>query len=181
MMSLILKRKEISIMEKFKIINLILLVIIVVAILLGCDTKAPVDSESNTIGHIGLQEETTSSSEQTTSSQGIEGLPEYGIFQEVVDSYGFPFYLRYTEGMSLTKIYIFEDNAEREWIHSLEDPAHHDNLTWELKGNTLEISGDWNESFTVNMDTGIVTSLSDGKEYRLIVYDENGDGHGYVE
>ncbi len=106
---------------------------------------------------------------------------EYGLFQEIVDVYGFPFYFKYTEGMSITTIHFYEDYAERKWRHSMEDTVLHENLTWAFDGETLVLSGGWNEKFTVNMDAGTATSLTDGKEYHIVVYDENGDGRAYVQ
>lgn len=93
---------------------------------------------------------------------------EYGMLQELVESYGFPFELRYAEGMELTGIRFYEDSAEREW-HTSDDSAQHDSLHWELSGNTLEITGSWSESFTLDMERGTATSLTDGAEYRFVV------------
>ncbi len=94
---------------------------------------------------------------------------EYGILQDLVDAYGFPFELRYTEGMELTNIRIYEDCAKRQW-HTNKDNTTHDTLTWNLTGTTLEICGDWNESFSLDMERGSATSLKDGMEYRMVVH-----------
>ncbi len=114
--------------------------------------------------------------------QETEAPAPYGILQELVDSYGFPFQLRYTEGMGIVCFDIYEDHADREWHHSLDGNSEYKNLTWVLSGDTLKITGEWEESFTLDMEKGTATSLTDGVEYRLVVYENGGDiSHGYVE
>ncbi len=124
--------------------------------------------------------EGTSQTIPVESAMLQETEAEFGILQEVVDSYGFPFYFENTEGMEKTEIRLFESYAQRHWTSNNQQTLH-ENLVWNLIGNTLQVSGQWEESFLIDMTTGKATSLTDGKVYRLVVYDENGDGHGYVE
>ncbi len=94
---------------------------------------------------------------------------KYGVLQALIDSYGFPFSLHHAEDMSLTNIDFAEDHATREFHHSMENGTVHDDLAWNVTGNTLELSGDWEEAFTLDMARGTATSLTDGVEYRFVV------------
>ncbi len=144
---------------------LLLLAVLVGSLLAGCGTSE------------GTVAETTLPDPDPT-----EAPAQYGALQELVDSYGFPFELRHTEGMGITWFKIYEDHAEREWHHSLDGSAEHGYLTWRIDGELLEISGAWQEAFSLDMENGTATSTTDGTEYRLVVYENDGDiSHGYVE
>lgn len=99
---------------------------------------------------------------------------EYGCLQELVDTYRFPICLRMTEGMVVTKIELSENSAERVWMSNNERTVH-ENLMWSIDGNHLVISSDWEEGFTVNVETGRAVSALDGKEYKIVIFDEEGN------
>lgn len=103
-----------------------------------------------------------------------ENETEYGCLQELVDTYGFPICLRMTEGMELTEIEISENTAERVWMSNNEHTVH-ENLMWSIDGNHLVISGDWEEEFSINAETGRAVSALNGKEYKIVIYDEDGN------
>ena len=105
---------------------------------------------------------------------------EYGCLQELVDTYGFPIYLRMTEGMEITKIELSENSAERVWMSNNEKIVH-DNLTWSIVDNHLVIDGDWEEEFTVNVESGHAVSALDGKDYKFIIYDVNGNPAFFIQ
>lgn len=109
-----------------------------------------------------------------------EPAAEYGALQEIVDTYGFPIHLRMTEGMELTKIIIDEDSAEREWM-SNDERILYDNLAWSISENQLTISGEWEDVFTINIESGRAVSQADGKEYHIVTYDEEGEVAFFVE
>ena len=106
----------------------------------------------------------------------------YGTLQEIVDRYGFPIHLRMTEGMELTEIILSESSATREWMSSLVTGSIlHENLSWSISGNNLIIYGEWEESFTIDIMAGRARSKTDGKEYRIVTYDDDGEVEFYVE
>lgn len=105
---------------------------------------------------------------------------EYGALQEIVDAYGFPIMFNMLDGMELTKIILYEECAERQLLNNKDNPTIKD-LTWQISGNVLIISGNWEESFQVDIDAGTATSLSNRKVYRLVVYSEDGATQFYVE
>ena len=95
---------------------------------------------------------------------------EYGVMQEIVDSYGFPFYFRMTEGMEMTKVSVFSDHAERVWM-SNNSSTLYEHLAWSIIEDHLTISGEWEEEFIIDIDSGTLTSLSTQKVYKLAVHD----------
>ncbi len=165
-----------------KIIALCLVLVLALS-MVGC-------VENSEIPEVGATNNTTQNGSSTeTATPGItteetlsENNAQYGILQELVDTYGFPFYFRYTEGMGITRFEISENCAIRTWRHSMDGETEHTNLVWKVVDNTLEISGDWEEKFTVDMELGTATSQTDGKEYRISVNRKDGDGsQWYVE
>ena len=125
--------------------------------------------------------EEVSPTEPVATVLPTEPVVHYGALQEIVDTYGFPIYLRMTEGMELTKVVIDEDSAVREWMSSLDGSTRHENLFWSISDNQLTISGEWEDVFTINIDAGRAVSQADGKEYRIVIYDEDGEGAFFVE
>lgn len=104
----------------------------------------------------------------------VQNDATYGCLQGLVETYGFPICLRMTEGMEITTIELSENSAEREWMSNNEKIVH-DNLTWSIVDNHLVIDGDWEEEFTVNVESGHAVSALDGKDYKIIIYDEDGN------
>ena len=98
----------------------------------------------------------------------------YGVLQKIVDTYGFPIHFRMTEGMEFTEVVIYEDSARREWM-SNNDSSLHENLTWSISGDQLTVSGEWEDVFTIDIDAGRAVSRADGKEYRIVTYDDAGE------
>lgn len=104
-----------------------------------------------------------------------EKKAQYGALQEIVDIYGFPIHFRMTEGMELTEIVIDKESAKREWMSSLNGSTLHENLSWSITGSELTVSGQWEDVFTINVTTGRALSQADGKEYRIVTYDKDGE------
>ena len=123
--------------------------------------------------------------EQNPSESFSDSLPvetaRYGALQEIVDTYGFPIHFRMTEGMELTQIVIFEDSAEREWMSSLNGSTLHEDLSWHIDDDQLVITGEWEDTFLINAKAGRAVSKADGKEYRIVTYDEDGEVEFYVD
>ena len=122
------------------------------------------------------------SSQISSTTTPTENELMYGTLQEIVDRYGFPIHLRMTEGMELTEIILSESSATREWMSSLVTGSIlHENLSWSISGNNLIIYGEWEESFTIDIMAGRARSKTDGKEYRIVTYDDDGEVEFYVE
>ena len=92
----------------------------------------------------------------------------------MVDTYGLPINLWRIEGVTLTKFELSEDSAKREWM-SNNDQKVKENLSWNIDGDHITISGDWNEGFKIYSDSWRAVSEADGKEYIVIIYNKDGD------
>ena len=88
------------------------------------------------------------------------------------EKYGLAFRLWGPEGHDLYVFHIFPDHAERE-CHILmpantDDIAEfHEDLAWEIAGNELIITGDWEESFLIDISANTATSTATGKVYEI--------------
>lgn len=93
------------------------------------------------------------------------------------EKYGLAFRLWGPEGHDLYVFHIFPDHAERE-CHILmpantDDIAEfHEDLTWEIAGSQLIISGEWQETFEIDITAGTATSASTGKTYSICEADQ---------
>ena len=128
----------------------------------------------------GCGAEEVKQNETIMTVSATDPADQYGALQEIVDTYGFPIHFRMTEGMELTKIVIYEDSAKREWM-SNDSIIVYDNLTWGISENQLSISGEWEDVFTINIDAGRAVSRADGKEYKIVTYDKDGEVAFFVE
>ena len=138
--------------------------------LVACSSNDNGDSKEQT----EINNNRTTENTDVTAPTSTENDAEYGCLQELVDTYGFPIDLRMTEGMEISTIELSENSAEREWMSNNEKIVH-DNLTWSIVDNHLVIDGDWEEEFTVNVESGHAVSALDGKDYKIIIYDKDGN------
>lgn len=95
------------------------------------------------------------------------------ILKYLSDKYAMRFNLRYSDGHDLYVVYIFPDHAERScdllMPANTDDVSSHDkNLSWEVDGYELIITGEVEESFRIDISTETATSTSTGKVYRII-------------
>lgn len=148
-------------------IKVLVLIMIVAACLSAC-TKTYLENTYQTT-------ETSSSSSQATSTTSTTtAVDKYGSLQELVDTYGLPINLWRMEGVTLTKIELSEGSAKREWM-SNNDQKVQENLSWNIDGDHITISGEWNEGFKIYSDSWRAVSEADGKEYVVIIYNKDGD------
>jgi len=150
-------------MNKIKVLALIM---IVAACLSACTKTYPENTYQTT--------EFSSSSSQETSITSTTAVDKNGSLQELVDTYGLPINLWRIEGVTLTKIELSENSAKREWM-SNNDQKVQDNLSWNIDGNHITISGEWNEIFSLNSVNWRAISEKDGKEYIVIIYNKDCD------
>lgn len=108
-----------------------------------------------------------------TETPTPEPVPDYGCLKTVVDTYGFPIYIRMNEGMEQTFIELSENTAKREWMSNV-DYKVFENLTWKIDNKHLTISGNWSEEFEINPDTWTAASSLGGKDYSVCIYDKDG-------
>lgn len=117
----------------------------------------------------------TNSESNITMEATDENTNQYGTLQNMINTYGFPFEFWNTEGMSFYQFTFTENNAEREWSEAGNGIAPISNLSWSIDGDELFITGEWEETFTLDINTGIATSLTDGRKYKIRVAVWEGD------
>ena len=87
---------------------------------------------------------------------------------ELISKFGIPFRLYRTEGMTLWEFTINEDSAERGYHNSMEGSFFQKNLSWEIKNGELVITGDWNETFIIDLEEGQAISKTDEGVYKIV-------------
>lgn len=151
-------------MNKIKVLALIM---IVAACLSACTKTYPENTYQTT-------ESSSSSSQETSITSTTTAVDKYGSLQELVDTYGLPINLWRMEGVTLTKIELSENSAKREWM-SNNDQKIQESLSWNIDGDHITISGEWNETFSLYSVNWRAISEKDGKEYIVIIYNKDGD------
>ncbi|MBE6925193.1 MAG: hypothetical protein E7466_08180 [Ruminococcaceae bacterium] len=101
-------------------------------------------------------------------------LTMYGELQDTVLTYGFPITLRMLEGMNMTTVVLYETYAQCEWKSNSRIDEYL-NLSWSIEGNLLTVSGEWAETFTIDIAAGTATDQSDKSEYILFVIKDGED------
>jgi hypothetical protein len=108
----------------------------------------------------------TTSTPDNTITSSVDN--DATIKAELIAKVGLPFRLWKTEGMSLWRITILENSAEREYSNSMEGQFIEKSLSWEIENGELVITGEWNETFTLDLDKMEATSKTDGKVYSIV-------------
>lgn len=145
-------------MKKLVVFSLILVFILGFA---ACSSNTTGFSES----HV---DNTTISSLETISTTPHPVDNDEAIRAELLAKVGLPFRLWKTENMSLWCITIQENSAEREYSNSMEGQFVEKSLTWTIENGELVITGEWNESFTLDLEKMEATSKADGKVYSIV-------------
>ena len=140
----------------------LVLSIVFVLGLTGCATNITGHNETP------IDNSTNSSSPDTTSTTPLPVDNDETIKTELLAKVGLPFRLWKTEDMSLWCITILENSAEREYSNSMEGQFVEKSLTWQIENGELIIDGEWNESFTLDLEKMEAISKEDGKVYSIV-------------
>ena len=156
-------------------INVLALTLIVVLGFSACTNTDTANSNEQS-GEISIQttESSSSSSQETSTASTMVSADKYGSLQELVNTYGLPINLWRIEGVTLTKIELYEDSAKREWMSNTDQQVQED-LSWSIDGDHITITGEWNESFNISSGNWRAVSETDGKEYIVVIYNKDGD------
>ena len=134
----------------------LLLALACVLSLAGCSKT---DEATTPTGNI----EDTASTETKTQNE---------VLQFFADKYDMKFTLWGPEGQDLYAFYIYPNYAERE-CHILmpentDDVAeYHKNLSWEVMDDELIITGEWQETFKIDITAETANSTTTGKVYQI--------------
>lgn len=115
--------------------------------------------------------------EYVVEDTSIPQESELSIGNEVLkyftEKYDMRFDLWCPDGHDLYAFYIFPDHAERRcdmlMPTNTNDVSEYDNnLSWKVDGDELIITGEWEESFKINISTGTATSTTSNKVYQIV-------------
>ena len=111
----------------------------------------------------------TSNIEDTVSA---ETQTQNEILQFFADTYNMKFTLWGPEGHDLYAFYIYPDHAYRECFilmpANTDDVAEYNkNLAWEVVDDELIITGEWQETFKIDISAKTATSVATGKVYQI--------------
>lgn len=111
----------------------------------------------------------TSNIEDTVSA---ETQTQNEILQFFADKYNMKFTLWGPEGHDLYAFYIYPDHAYRECFilmpANTNDVAEYNkNLAWEVVDDELIITGEWQETFKIDLSAKTATSVATGKVYQI--------------
>lgn len=145
--------------------------IVFVLILTACNINRTDNSKPSINNSTDDTHSTTPNAANSESNITMEATDEntnqYGTLQDMINTYGFPFNFWNTEGMSFYQFTFTENTAEREWSEAGNAIAPISNLSWSIVGDELYITGEWEETFTLDINAGIATSLKDGRIYDI--------------
>jgi hypothetical protein len=144
------------------------LVLVFLLSLAACSANKTDDSKpqiDNNTTNASPDNNTTSTPDNTTTPPVDNDAT---IKAELIAKVGLPFRLWKTEGMSLWRITILENSVEREYSNSMEGQFIEKSLSWEIENGELVITGEWNETFTLDLDKMEATSKTDGKVYSIV-------------
>ena len=108
---------------------------------------------------------TTTNPPATLPSDPIDN--DVTIKASLIEKYGSSFIFKRHEGMAMWRFTFSETSAERVYQHSMEGMFFQKSLSWKIENGELVITGDWNETFTLNIETSVAISKTDGKEYSI--------------
>lgn len=98
--------------------------------------------------------------------------PQNEVMQFFADKYDMKFTLWGPEGQDLYAFHIYPDHAEREchilMSENTDDVAeYHKDLSWEVVDDELIITGEWQETFKIDITAKTATSKTTGKVYQI--------------
>ena len=175
-----MKKRKLSIFCTIIAISLIL-----GTLLCSCAAKqmpmvtATQDDGDGTRSSINTSRETASENQSSSfdteeefsiTSQDRDNLvSEECIESQIKASIGIPFRFWNSQSQELHCISFFDTYAKREVARKITpEYEEQDNLTWNITGKKLSITGTWNENFQIDISAKTATSLSDGMVYDIV-------------
>ena len=131
------------------------------------DSKGQLESNNTTAS---TETNNTTITPTTADSSTTEDNDD-ALKAELLEKYGgkFEFYLAFD--MQLINFNFDETTVVRQHFDSLKDEQPTHNGTWDIVNGELVVSGEWNESFILNLEFNTATSKSDGCVYPIYQVD----------
>ena len=146
----------------------------ILALVIVCSLAACTKTQEHVAEETSIQQEPELSIDEETS---IQQESELSIDDEVLtylsNKYAMKFNLRCSDGQDLYVFYIFPDHAERSCdilmsANTDDVSVYTKNLSWAVSGDELIITGEWEESFKIDISTGTATSTTSNKVYQIV-------------
>lgn len=93
--------------------------------------------------------------------------PDTAVKTQLLDRYGYSFKFYLAFGMELITFEFDDSSVLREHHDSMKDGVLTHNAAWDIIDGELVVTGEWNETFTLDLDAGTATSKTDGREYSI--------------
>ena len=104
--------------------------------------------------------------------------------QTLLEKYGGEFELYRSLGlnnMELIKFVFDETSVVRQHLDSMKDDVPTHSGTWEIVDGELVITGEWNETFILDLENNTATSKADGEVYRIPEKDDSLTRYGVLQ
>ena len=132
---------------------------------------------NNTTASTEASDVTVGSTTTNSSDKGSDAA----IKATLIEKYGVPFSFKRNKGMAMWRFTLSDTSAEREYHHSLESSFYQRSLVWDIADGELVITGDWNETFILDLDANIAISKTDGEEYHIYQKDDSLTKYGALQ
>lgn len=144
--------------------------------LCACTNDSGSENPDDTVISIIANDENLSSTEET------ENGPNGNITKQLLlDQYGGEFELYRSFGMELIRYKYDETAVTREHLDSMKDDVPTHTGTWDIIDGELVITGEWNETFMLDLDANIAISKTDGEEYHIPQKDDSLTKYGVLQ
>lgn len=148
-----------------KIISLLLLLAAILA-LAGCaETEVPETAGETAAATVAAErpDETAAETQQPDSNL---------VLDAIVEECGMPFKFHSPTNRDVYIVKFYEDYAKREVWTKYDADEEQGGLAWEIRGDQLTLSGEWSETFTIDLGTMEATSDKDGRVYHILKVDK---------
>lgn len=94
------------------------------------------------------------------------------VQEAIVAACGIPFRFNSPTNRDVYMVKFYEDYARREVWTKYDVDEEQDGLAWEIRGDQMILSGEWSETFTIDLETMEAVSNMDGRVYRILKVDK---------
>ena len=146
---------------------LLILVLVCVLGLVACSSN----DTNNSTSQAG-ENNTTTNTETNPIINSTDTIDSNAnIKAELMKKYGteFKFYLAFD--MELITFNFDETSVVRKHRDSMKDYVPTHNATWDIVNGELVVTGEWNETFILDLEANIAISKTDGREYPIYEVD----------
>lgn len=109
---------------------------------------------------------------ETLAAEASEETQQNPALDAIIQACGMPFKFHCPTNRDVHIVKFYEDHAKRELWTKYDADEEQDGLSWKIEGDQMILSGQWSESFTVDLNTMEASSNENGKVYRILPVDK---------